>query len=43
MLYQVLERMIDRGNTDGLREKIDMLFAFGRLMDTEYQTLVARL
>lgn len=43
MLYQVLARMIDRGNMDGLLEKVEMLFASGRLTNEEYQSLAARL
>ena len=43
MLYQVLERMIARGATAGLRKKIDVLYAVGRLTDEEYQTLIGRL
>lgn len=43
MLYQVLGRMIDRGDTEGMQEKLDVLFAFGRITETEYQALAARL
>ena len=43
MLYQVLNRMIARGDTDGLREKVDVLYAVGRLTGEEYQALVAQL
>lgn len=43
MLYQVLMRLIDRGAVDGLREKIDVLFAVGRLADGEYQAITERL
>lgn len=43
MLYQVISRLIDRGAVDGLREKIDVFYAVGRLTDEEYQTLVVRL
>ena len=39
MLYEVLERMIARGDTAGLQEKIDVFFAVGRLTETQYQTL----
>ena len=43
MLYEVLERIIARGDTAGLREKIDVFFAADRLTETQYQTLCARL
>ena len=43
MLYGVLCRMIERGALDGLSAKIDVLFAFGRLTQQEYEELVALL
>jgi hypothetical protein len=43
MLYQILERMIARGSTAGLQEKIDIFFAVGRLTEMEYQALTAAL
>lgn len=43
MLYLVLSRMIDRGNTEGLAEKIDVFFAFGKLTEEEYSELMSRL
>lgn len=43
MLYQVLERMIKRGQTEGLREKIDVFFAAGRLRENEYLSLLGLL
>ena len=42
MLVQVLMRMIDRGDTVGLREKLEVLFASGRLTEAEYQALASR-
>ena len=39
MLYQVLARMIERGDTVGLQEKLDIFYAMGRLTETEYQAL----
>ncbi|MDL2318785.1 hypothetical protein LJC74_06920 [Eubacteriales bacterium OttesenSCG-928-A19] len=39
MLYKSLVLLIEKGVTDGLREKIDLLFAFARLTDEEYTTL----
>ena len=39
MLYTILERMIARGNTVGLQDKLDVFYAVGRITETEYQTL----
>ncbi len=39
MLYQVLVRMIERGNTVGLQDKLDVFYAVGRLTESEYQEL----
>ncbi len=39
MLYHVLARMIERGNTVGLQEKLDIFYAVGRLTENEYQEL----
>ena len=43
MLYQILERMIARGSTVGLQDKLDIFYAVGRLTETEYQTLIDQL
>lgn len=43
MLYRTLKRMIERGQTDGLEEKIDIFFAANKLTESEYQELVAML
>lgn len=43
MLYRTLKRMIERGQTDGLEEKIDIFFAAGKLTESEYEELVAML
>ena len=40
MLYKVLERMVARGMTDELRDKIDALYALGRLTQEQYMALV---
>ena len=39
MLYTILERMIARGATVGLQDKLDIFYAVGRLTETEYTTL----
>ena len=40
MLYRILKRMIERGQTDGLEEKLDGFFAAGKLTEEEYQELI---
>lgn len=43
MLYTVLVRLIERGATEGLQDKIDVFFATDRLTEGQYQMLTARL
>lgn len=43
MLYRVLMRMIERGNTEGLADKIDVFYATGKLTADEYAELTAAL
>ncbi len=43
MLYRTIKRMIEKGNTEGLAEKIDVFYAAGKLTDAEYNELVAML
>ena len=43
MLYRTIVRMIERGTTDGLEEKIDIFFAAGKLTESEYNTLIKML
>lgn len=40
MLFRTLKRMIERGNTNGITEKIDIFYAAGKLTDEEYQKLM---
>ena len=42
MLFQILSRMIARGSTVGLQDKLDVFYAVGRLTETEYQELTAQ-
>lgn len=42
-IYRTLKRMIERGQTNGLEEKIDIFFAAGKLTESEYQELIAML
>lgn len=43
MLYRTLKRMIERGQTDGLEEKMDIFFAAGKLTEVEYTELLGLL
>ena len=43
MLYRTLKRMIERGNTAGLEEKVDIFFAAGKLSEAEYNDLMSML
>ena len=43
MLYKTLKRLIERGQTDGLAEKLDIFFATGKLTEAEYQELTGLL
>lgn len=43
MLYRTLKRLIERGQTEGLEEKLDIFFAAGKLSETEYRELLEML
>lgn len=43
MLYRTLKRMIERGQTDGMEDKLDIFFAAGKLTEEEYNTLIGML
>lgn len=43
MLYRTLKRMIERGQTAGLEEKIDVFYATDKLTKAEYEDLIAAL
>lgn len=43
MLYRTLKRMIDRGQTQGIEEKMDIFFAAGKLTEAEYTELIGML
>ncbi len=43
MLSRTLKRLIERGKTEGLEEKIDIFFAAGKLSENEYQELIGML
>lgn len=40
MLYRTLKRMIERSQTEGIEEKLDIFFATGKLTQEEYQELL---
>lgn len=41
MLYRTLKRMIERGNTNGIEEKLDVFYAADKLTEAEYSELLA--
>lgn len=43
MLYRTLKRMIERGQTAGLAEKLDIFFAADKLTEAEYTELTGLL
>lgn len=43
MLYRTLKRMIERGNTEGMIDKLDVFFAADKITREQYDELVAML
>ena len=43
MLYRTLKRMIQRGQTAGMEEKLDVFYAADKLSGEEYAELAAML
>jgi len=43
MLYRTLKRMIERGQTDGIENKIDIFYAAGKITEAEYTELIGML
>lgn len=43
MLYRTLKRMIERGNTEGMDEKLDVFYAADKITREQYTELVALL
>lgn len=43
MLYRVLKRMIERGQTEGMADKLDVFYAADKLSAEEYTELTAML
>lgn len=43
MLYRTLKRMIERSQTDGIENKLDIFYAAGKITEAEYSELVGML
>ena len=43
MLYRTLKRLIERGQSGGLEEKIDLFYTLDKLTEAEYRELRAML
>lgn len=43
MLYRTLKRMIEKGNTSGMAEKLDVFYAANKLTEAQYKELTALL
>jgi hypothetical protein len=39
MLYRICKRLIERGQTTGLADKLDVFYAIGRITEAEYKEL----
>lgn len=39
MLYRILKRMIERGQTEGIEDKLDIFFAADKMTKEEYEEL----
>lgn len=42
-LFRTLERMIERGKTAGMSEKLDIFFAADKISEEEYTKLTSKL
>lgn len=40
MLYRICKRLIERGQTAGLADKLDVFYAIGRITEAEYKELI---
>lgn len=43
MLYRILKRMIERGQTAGMAEKLDIFYAADKLTEAQYAELTGML
>lgn len=39
MLFTIIKRLIERGQVDGLQEKVDVFYAVGRITGEQYDKL----
>ena len=39
MLFRICKRLIERGQTDGLADKLDVFYALSRITEAEYKEL----
>ena len=40
MLYRTLKRMIERGQTAGMENKLDIFYAAGKITEEQYNELI---
>lgn len=40
MLYRTLKRMIEKGNIEGMEEKLDVFYAANKLTLSQYEELI---
>ena len=40
MIFNILTRLIEKGQTEGLADKIDVFFAVGKITEDEYKALL---
>lgn len=43
MLYKVIISLIEKGKTEGLAERVDVLYAAGKLATEEYEDILSKL
>ncbi len=43
MLYRTLKRMIERKQTEGIEQKLDIFYAANKITEAEYQELLGML
>ena len=43
MLYKVIISLIEKGKTEGLAERVDVLYAAGKLTTEEYEDILSKL
>ncbi len=43
MLYRVLKRMIERGQIEGMQEKLDVFYATDKITEEQYKELTGML